>query len=241
MTPRLDTWQLGLHGLGAMETVHPSPPVAIDSRNSLFARIIGNPLFWWVAVGLLFGVPLGRSLTRKLPAALPVLGEIPSFQTTFVAGPHAGEPFNDFELRGRVWVATFIDPTDPACDRLAEGLEKFQRRARNLGDSWRVISFTPSGVDANGARSFFERHHPNPFRWYFMAVGAPVETAATQALYRSGAVAPVGTRGSDVVHSKHLVALVDRNRRIRGYYDIESTPGLDAILSDAGLLANLDR
>jgi len=210
-------------------------------KTPLIARLVGRPLFWWITIGLLFGLPLGRSLMRQLPPAQPILGAIPPFHSAYLAGTHAGQAFDDSELRGRVWIATFLDPTDPACETLADSLFTLQRRARNLGDGYRVLSFVPSGAERQSVESFAERHHPNPFRWYFLSVSDPVETAAAHALYRSGAIAPVGPIGSGVVHGKHLAALIDRQGRIRGFYDLQLKAGMDAILSDAGLLANLDR
>jgi hypothetical protein len=35
--------------------------------------------------------------------------------------------------------------------------------------------------------------------------------------------------------------LVDRRGRVRGFYDVESKSGLDSLLADAGVFANLDR
>lgn len=207
----------------------------------LIAGAVGRPLFWVVLVGTLFALPLVRALRRELPPAQPVLGEIPPFTASIATGEKAGRKFDDAELLGRVWVAAFIDPADPACDRLAEQLFTVNRRAKNLGDAWRVVSFVPTGADPKLLAAFAERHHPNPWRWYFLGVPAPVETAVAGALHHSGAIAPLGTVGSGVVHASHLVALVDRNRRVRAFYDLSGKPGMDALLADMGLLANLDR
>src|SRR5437870_2371606 len=82
------------------------------------AALVGRPWFWGVLVATLFGLPLVRSILRKLPSEAPVVGELPRFTTRWAAGPRAGKPFDAAQLAGRIWVATFIDPTDASCDRL---------------------------------------------------------------------------------------------------------------------------
>lgn len=201
--------------------------------------IVGRPIFWIVAIGVLFALPLVRSLLRKLPPEPPVLGEISAFQTTYAAGDRVGTAFSSQELAGRVWMLSFVEPGDPSCEKLGEAFTKVQRRARNLGDEFRIITVVPGGADAGKVGEFAARHHANPRRWWYLAVPAAVETEVSQAMHRAGVLVAVMGGAASRVHGQHLTALVDRRGRLRGFYDVVSETGRNAILSDAGLIANL--
>jgi protein SCO1 len=159
---------------------------------------------------------------------------------TQAAGPDAGQPLSSESLRGKVWVATFIEPTDPDCERLGEVLTRVQRRSRNLGDAWRMVSFVPGGAAPDEVQAFAERRHPNALRWFFAAVPPPVEAAVENAMYRAAVLAPLPGTGASRVHGKHLGVLVDAHGRIRGFYDLLTPSGENAVLMDMGLLANLN-
>ena len=47
---------------------------AVNARQSAAARLAGNPLIWAALLGLLFGVPIFRSVTRHLGASPAILG-----------------------------------------------------------------------------------------------------------------------------------------------------------------------
>ena len=207
----------------------------------MLARLVGKPLFWIAVITTLFAFPLVRSILRPLPKALPQLGELAPFMTPYAAGEKTGQVFDARDLSGRVWLASFLDPKDADCLPIIDAMTKLQRRARNLGDAWRLVTFVPPGADRREVADFAASHHPNPWRWLFLDVPAPVETEFQQALYRIGAAAPLAGLAGGIVHSRHLVGLVDRRGRIRGFYDLRSQEGPDALLADAGLLANLDQ
>lgn len=108
------------------------------SRN-IVARLVGAPLFWVAAVGLLFGVPIARSVTRKLAAAPAVLGRLPAFTLT----DQTGRPFGTRELEGKVWVADFIFTScQQACPTLSARMAEVGRRARHLGPDFHLVSIS---------------------------------------------------------------------------------------------------
>jgi cytochrome oxidase Cu insertion factor (SCO1/SenC/PrrC family) len=223
----------------AMQTAV-APANAGGRAHRVLAALVGKPAFWIVVVGALFALPLVRSLTRKLPPGPAVLGHLTPFETRYAAGDGTGTAFSSRELEGKVWVATFLDPACATCETLADGLAKVQRRARNLGDDHRLITFLPPGADAARANDFATRHHPNPWRWYFLAAAPSAETQVSDAMHRAALLAPM-VSGASRVHAQHVATLVDRRGRIRGFYDVTSDEGRNALLADAGLLANLPR
>ena len=58
-------------------TASPSSP-----RVPFTARLIQKPLVWAVVMGALFGIPVYRSMTRRLTASPPILGGLPAFTLT---------------------------------------------------------------------------------------------------------------------------------------------------------------
>jgi hypothetical protein len=231
-----------LTGRGA---AHMVPPMSSDAATNeprwqrVLADLVGRPVFWVVLVTSLFAFPLVRSFLRPLPAERPVLGEMPSFVAPQAAGNNVEQPLTSESLRGKIWVATFIEPMDPDCERLGEALMRVQRRSRNLGDAWRLVSFVPGGAEPSSIEAFARRRHPNALRWFFAAVPPAVESAVEKAMYHAAVLAPLPGTGASRVHGKHLGVLVDSHGRIRGFYDLLSPSGENAVLEDMGLLANL--
>jgi hypothetical protein len=222
----------------------PTAAAAVESRlHRRFSWLVSRPLFWVVVIGTLFALPLARSLSRKMPSAPPVMSAISTFQSTIVAGnkpDRLGASFDSSELHGLVWVASFLDPNDPRCDQLADRIALIQHHARNLGDSYALVSFVPRSEDAAKMAPFIARHHVNPRRWTFLALeGGPVEKAALDVLHAANVIAPVASVGQARVHDQHLVLLVDQEARIRGIYDLSTDTGLRALLDDMGYFANV--
>ncbi len=103
------------------------------------ARLVAQPLFWAAVVGLLFGVPIVRSMTRRLDAAPAILGTLPPFVLT----DQRGQPFGTRELRGKVWVADFMFTScEAACPLLSQRMADVGRRARALGPDFHLVSIS---------------------------------------------------------------------------------------------------
>ena len=228
-----------------------SPPLVRTDRvrdriDNVVKAIVGRPLFWVIMVSVLFALPLVRALLRPAPPPLPLLGEIPAFSLKQAAGPEFGQLLSATDgtrgVRGRAWVASFLDPLDPACEPLAKRLSELQHKARNLGDFYRLMTFLPANADPTRTGDFAAAHHPNPNRWYFVfGSDHAVEDAFADGLKRGGVTMPIGNLTSKPLHDKHVVFLVDRAMRLRGFYDLNNDGGLQALTADLGLLANFDQ
>jgi len=216
----------------------PSPPP--PARRGLVARLVASPLFWAAAVGLLFGLPLVRSVRRQLGASPAVLGTLPSFALT----DQAGRPFGTRELEGKVWVADFIfTACQEACPLLSQRMQEVGRRTKHLGPDFHLVSIsvdperdTPARLQEYGAR-----YGANPVRWSFLtgptdAIQDAVTGGFKVGMGREAAKAADGTTFWNIFHGENLV-LIDRQRRIRGYFPA-TNDGLDHLIEAIGRVVN---
>src|SRR4051812_33393189 len=94
--------------------------------------LVGRPWFWFLALGLVFVIPIGRALARDMPKAPAMKMALPAFQLT----NEQGQPYGLKDLHGKVWVADFVFTSCPSvCPKLTKRMGEVQHRARNLGDA----------------------------------------------------------------------------------------------------------
>jgi protein SCO1/2 len=215
-----------------------------ERRLPITARLIQNPFVWAAVMGVLFGVPIYRSMTRRLTASPAVLGGLPAFTLT----DQRGQPFGSRELAGKIWVADFIFTScQGACPLLTERMAEVGKRARHLGPDFHLVSISvdPERDTPERLAAYAARYGANPIAWSFLTgpeqaiqatvvdgfkVGAGKERAA-------GAAADGGGPGFwEIFHGEKLV-LVDRQMRIRGYFDA-TAEGIDQLMDAVGRVAN---
>jgi protein SCO1/2 len=219
-------------------SVAPSPP---PPRRALPARLVANPLFWALGLGLLFGVPVVRSMRRQIGAAPPVLVQLPAFALT----DQTGAAFGTRELAGKVWVADFVfTACQEACPLLSQRMQELGRRTRHLGPDFHLVSISVDPERDTPARltEYAARYKANPLAWSFLT--GPVEKIqdAVTGGFKVGmgkeAVTPDGGGPTffEIFHGEHLV-LVDRQLRVRGYFPA-TNEGLDQLVEAIGRVAN---
>jgi len=198
-------------------------------------RWLTHPLFWIAAVGLLFGVPLGRSLLRSAPPPPPLLGALPEFTLT----DQTGHPFGTRDLRGRVWVANFIFTSCAgSCPLLSQKMVEVGRRARQLGPDFHLVSLTvdPERDTPAVLAGYAARYGAHPQKWSFLTGPmATIQSAVVDGFKVGMGKEKVGDFW-EIFHGENLV-LVDRELRIRGYFPATSE-GLDRLLEALGSIAN---
>jgi protein SCO1 len=210
------------------------------------ARLAGRPTIWILALGLLFAVPLVRSMTRRLSAAPPILGTLPAFSLT----DQRGQPFGTRELAGKVWVADFIfTACQEACPLLSERMKQVGQRARNLGPDFHLVSISvdPERDTPEKLAAYAARYGANPLAWSFLTGPADAIEAAVVGGFKVGMgkeKQPTPGNGEaagngefwQIFHGENLV-LVDRQLRIRGYFQTDPQ-GIDLLVAAAGRVAN---
>jgi len=151
------------------------------------------------------------------PTALPILGEIPEFQLT----AQTGQVFDSHSLDGHVWVADFIYTTCTGpCPMMSAQMRQIQNSTAETPDVL-LISMTVDPVhDTPPVLAEYARHFKqDPARWTFL-------TGEVDKLNELGIHAfKLNSVDGSLTHSTRFV-LVDRHRRIRGFY----TSGEDAFM-----------
>jgi protein SCO1/2 len=168
-------------------------------------------------------------------AELDVLGAVPAFAFT----DQTGAPARADDLRGQVHVANFIFTRCPTICPVSS-LKMKRVGERLAGHEVGLVSFSvdPEHDTPAVLAAFAARYRADPKRWKFLtgppdAVRAAVEGGFKIAIDRGVALAD-GT--PNIMHGTHFV-LLDRELRIRGYYDSDDASRLDQLVADASALA----
>jgi protein SCO1 len=167
-----------------------------------------------ILISLIVAWPIAWALRTPLPPRLPVLGAVPPFQLT----AQDGRPFGSNDLAGRVWLASFMfTRCETACAAVIRCMAGIQSRTRNLEPEFHLVSFSvdPEFDRPERLAEYARTHRASPRMWTFL----------------TGPVEQVISRGKQLV-------LVDREGRIRAYYDPEDAGTVERVVRDAALLVN---
>jgi hypothetical protein len=180
-------------------------------------QLFGRPLFWVFVIVFMAAYPIFLAVTTQLPPVLPVIGPVPAFE-----GAEA--------VTGRVFAANFVSlKCGPGCRQLETCMFDLQHRGRNLGDSFKLLTFV---VDGKGREAEVEAHarslRASQRAWTFIP-GAPEHVV--------GVVGSFLEDSSGLLEARWIV-LVDQQGRIRAIYDAAQRDIVKRILIDAGLLLN---
>ncbi|HEX6896462.1 MAG TPA: SCO family protein [Bryobacteraceae bacterium] len=161
-------------------------------------------------------------------SALPVFYSVPGFELT----AQDGQPFDSRILAGNIWVADFIYTTCPGpCPRMTSQMHEVQNAVEKMPDV-KLVSFTvdPKNDTPPVLTQYAHAHGAAPGRWYFLT-GEPSEL---QRMDRD--VFKLGDLNAALEHSTRFV-LVDRQSRIRGYYDTSEAGSIPKVIEDIQALA----
>ena len=161
---------------------------------------------------------------------LPVFNTVPAF--TLVA--QSAQPFESArELAGHVWIANFIYTSCPGpCPRMSRQMKQLQT-ALEAEPAIRLVSFTidPKNDTPDQLAAYAKRYGADTARWFFLT-GEP---EALNKLCREAFM--LGTVSGNLDHSTRFV-LVDRQGRVRQYYDSSDSQSLPALIAAAKALAH---
>jgi protein SCO1/2 len=174
---------------------------------------------------------LGSRLTSQ-EEELPVLGQLPAFSLV----SHEEVPVGLETWRGSVWVADFIFTR---CGGICPAMTaRMSRLRQELPEEVRFVSFTVDpAYDTPEVLSNYSNNLDPGERWTFVA-GPKDElyTLANDGFHLVAMEVPLGQQHDNpdgpFLHSPRFV-LVDREGRIRGYYDSRETEDMQRLVQDA--------
>ncbi len=169
------------------------------------------------------------NLTRR-PELLPVIKEVPGFALTH----HDGTTVTREHFTGEPWIADFIFTRCVAiCPRMTARMGHVVD-ALGEGSPVKIVSFSVDPEhDTPEVLADYAAGHGAGDGWYFLTG----ERRTLYALSRDGFMLGVETppapeaAGGPIIHSNRFV-LVDRENRIRGFYDSFDDDDIDRLLSD---------
>jgi len=182
----------------------------------------------FVAVAVTLVARDSFSFTRLAP--LPMLGQAPEFSLIGTEG----QPVRLADLRGRVWMASFIfTHCAGQCPKVTHDMAQLQTQLPARED-WRLVSVTVDpehdtpAVLAQYADMFgADRRH-----WLFLTGDkTAIRKMITDAFHLSVQDNP-DSEDQPILHSTKIV-LVDRDGLIRGYYDGTDPDSLKQLVADA--------
>jgi protein SCO1 len=181
--------------------------------------------------------PPGARVAHPPP---PVLFALPDFKLI----DQDGRPFGLAELRGKVWVASFFFTSCPSiCPKLIAKLRLVQEATKAHGPAVRIVSLSvdPKTDTPPKLLAYARKHGADPARWSFLTGPLPdiekaIREGFKQALERQTepVKGPLGEDLYDITHGARFV-LVDREGRLRGFYDADG-PGRAALVRDVDTL-----
>ena len=162
------------------------------------------------------------------PQSLPILGQVPQFNLV----AETGEPFDSRSLDGHNWVANFVFTlcTGP-CPTMSRQMHNIQTQTAVEMSGVKLISFTvdPANDTPPALASYAGHFAPDPARWRFLTGEPATLNDLSLNTFKLNSV------DGSMTHSTRFV-LVDRQRRIRGYYTTAEDGFLPKLIHDLRLL-----
>jgi protein SCO1/2 len=180
-----------------------------------------------VGLGIVLGTALwlrigpheefGRS-SRDSADGLNQYGSVPDFSLTERNGGAVGLA----QLRGKIWIADFIYTTCPdTCPLQTAMMAKLQRQY--IGNpEVRFVSFTvdPERDTPQVLTAYADKYQADAERWYFLTGQRDrITRLIQQGFHLAVATVPMESEPNAMIPHSPRFVLVDKEARIRGYYD----------------------
>ncbi len=177
------------------------------------------------------------------PHAPPPRAEAPDLDYpvgTFSLTERSGKTVTDADLKGKVWVASFVFTRCTAgCPQVAATVARLQTEFAAEPDV-RLVTFTvdPARDDKAELQKYATHFHADPARWLFLTGDEKAVHTLLEQQFKQG----VGERpgpgvkaGTEFAQHSTKLAVVDRKGVVRGIYDGirgDSPPDADAGYAD---------
>ncbi|MAY83476.1 MAG: SCO family protein [Flavobacteriales bacterium] len=148
-----------------------------------------------------------------------------------------GKAFNQSDLEGKYYVSDFFFTTCPTiCPDMSTQLKRVQE-AYKADDDFMIVSHTvnPEVDSAETLKAYAELYEADPNKWVFLTGDKKIIYDLARKSYF--AATTEGDGGvNDFIHTENFV-LVDKEKRIRGFYDGTSEESVDQLITDIEILS----
>ena len=144
------------------------------------------------------------------------------------------------DVKGKVFVAEYFFTTcQTICPRMNDQMQRVQAAFKDESN-FRILSFTvnPEVDTVEQIKRFAQEHKAIAGKWHFLTGDKTKLYEAARKyffLLKKSEVENQGDVGSDFIHTNNFV-LVDKEQRIRGYYDGTNPKEVDKLINDAKLI-----
>lgn len=195
-----------------------------------------------IVIGL--GIVLGTALWLRLGPrpqvammggqsrdGLQLYGSVPDFSLT----ERSGEAIGLAHLRGKVWVADFMYTTcTDTCPLQTAALARLQEQFAGAPD-FHLVSFTvdPERDTPEVLALYADKYRADAGRWYFLTGQRDrIIRLIRDGFYLSVATLPTDADASGMIPHSPRFVLVDKQARIRGYYDSREIDAFSRLKND---------
>ena len=160
-------------------------------------------------------------------AQLPFLGKVNEFTLTDARG----QPFSLQQLKNKVWIADFIFTTcGNICPIMTKNMSQLHRSFQLVEDAALVsITVNPEYDTSEVLAHYAQKYNADMQKWYFLT--GPREKIQQIAVESF----KIGSVEEPIFHSAYFI-LVDRQGRIRGYYDGTNQEEINRLYKDTAAL-----
>lgn len=151
-----------------------------------------------------------------------------------------GKKITQKDVSGKVYVVEYFFTTcGTICPVMNKQMQRVQKAHSDKKD-FKILSFTvdPENDDIKQMKHYADLHHANHAQWWFLTgEKSKLYELARKSFFvlKPAEAQNLGDAGSDFIHTNNFV-LIDKNKRIRGYYDGTNTEEVDKLIKDIDVL-----
>lgn len=212
--------------------------------------------FVWLFIIFLACIPIAYYFVRPKEKSLPVINPVDIQENTvdpellrlgyghkvgsFSFENQDGNIVKDTDFDDKIWVVEYFFTTcGSICPIMNEQMQRLHEHyLEDEGVQLLSFSVNPEYDTAEVLRAYADNHGWQSNQWQFLT-GKKEEVYRVARKYffllKPAEVANAGDAGTDFIHTNNFV-LIDKKRRIRGYYDGTDPEEVDDLMHDIGLL-----
>ncbi len=153
-----------------------------------------------------------------------------------------GRTITQKEIENKVFVAEYFFSTCKSiCPIMNQQMQRIQKKFKG-NKNIKLLSFTvdPEIDNAETLKTYASQHGYEKGQWHFLTGSkSSLYSLARKSFFvlKPAEATNIGDAGSDFIHTNNFV-LVDKKKRIRGYYDGTNPTEITELIQDIELLLN---